>query len=366
MTDTRARRVRVGVIGAGWWATTNHLPILAARDDVDLVSVCRPDAQVLREVQRAFGFAHATEHYRELLDQDLDAVVVASPHHLHFEHARAALERGLHVLVEKPLTLDARDAWTLARLARERAVHALVALGWQYAPFVVAARDLLLDGAVGEIEYVLCHMASPTIGLFAGAGTVPEQWQPTLVAPDPGTWQRADHGGGYAYGQLSHSSALMFWLTGLRAARVSAVTSGPHAPVDLYDAASITFTNGAIGTISGAGTLPDDDKFQVDIRIFGSAGVLLLDVERERLSVRRRDGAHAEIPIPPGAGAYSCAVPPARLIELITGASTENNSPLDVSARSVELIQAICRSAAHGGGPIPVLDEAPVDSDRRA
>lgn len=351
--------MRVGVIGAGWWATTNHLPILAARHDVDLVGVCRPDPSVLHEVQQKFGFTHATEDYHELLAMDLDAVVVASPHHLHFEHARAALERGLHVLVEKPMTLNAQEAWTLVQSARDQKVHALVALGWHYQPFVIQARQFVADGLLGEIEYVQCHMASPTIGLFAGTGTVPTQWEPTLVAPDPRTWQRPDAGGGYGYGQITHSSALAFWLTGLRATQVGALTSNANAPVDLYDAAHITFDNGAIGALSGAGTLPDDDKFQIDIRIFGTDGVLLLDVERERLCVRRRDGHHHEVPVPSGAGAYNCEVPPARLIELITGASTENNSPLENSARSVELIQAMHHSAACGGRPISIPDSDP-------
>jgi len=57
-------------------------------------------------------------------------------------------------------------------------------------------------------------------------------------------------------------SALLFWLTGLRAAEVSARMTAPGSGVDLYDAATVTFDQGAIGVISGAATLPDDDKFQ--------------------------------------------------------------------------------------------------------
>ena len=60
-------KIRIGFIGAGWWATTNHIPLLAQRDDVELVSVCRIGADMLRAIQERFGFPHATEDYRETL-----------------------------------------------------------------------------------------------------------------------------------------------------------------------------------------------------------------------------------------------------------------------------------------------------------
>jgi predicted dinucleotide-utilizing enzyme len=96
-------RARIGVIGAGWWVTENHLPILEKREDVELVAICRRNRTELERVKERFGFKLATDDYGELLDAPLDGVMVTSPHHLHFEHARAALKKGLHVLVEKPL-----------------------------------------------------------------------------------------------------------------------------------------------------------------------------------------------------------------------------------------------------------------------
>ncbi len=346
-------KVRLGVIGAGWWVTVNHLPLLARRDDVELVAVCRLGADVLRAVKNHFGFAHATEDYRELLEFDLDGVIVGSPHALHYEHARAALERGLHVLCEKPMTLRPDEAWALVDLARRRGAHLLVPYGWHYTPFIEEAKRFMEGGAVGRVEYALCHMASPTKDFFAGGGAVPSRWEPTLAAPDRATWQAKEKGGGYGHGQITHASALLFWLTNLRAAEVSARTAAPSSGVDLYDAATVTFDQGAIGVISGAATLPDDDKFQIDLRIFGSEGALLLDVERERLEVRRHDGRHRHVDVPAGAGAYRCEVPPLRFVELIQGRGG-NNSPGEVAARSVELIDAMYRSAARNGEPATV------------
>ena len=348
-----ADRVRLGFIGAGWWATVNHMPILRKRDDVEFVVVARRDPELLQAVVDEFGFQRGVTDYRELLEMDLDGVIVSSPHASHHEHAAAALEAGRHTLCEKPMTLDPAEAWDLVDRAAAGARHLLVPYGWNYKPFAQTARAMLEDGAVGDIEYALCHMASPTKGFFAGGGGPPERWQATISAPDPGTWQLPERGGGYAHGQITHSSALLFWLTGLRAARVSALMTRPNSRVDMYDAATVTFEGGAIGTISGAATLPDDDRFQVDLRIFGTAGVMLLDVERERLQVRRHDGAHLEHAVPAGEGAYDCDVPPGRFVELIAGYG-RNDSPGDVAARSVELIDAMHRSAASGGEPVDV------------
>ena len=352
-------KVRVGVIGAGWWATFNHMPELAKRDDVELAAVCRLGKELLDRIQQQFGIPFATEDYSELLEQELDAVIVASPHHLHHEHAAAALRRGLHVLCEKPMTLEPAEAWDLVRLADDNRRTLLVPYGWNYKPFSEEAKRLMENGAVGEPEYALCHMASPTKEFFGAGGSVEvmSQWQPTLAAPEPSTWQVAEHGGGYGHGQVTHSSSLLLWLTGLRAAEVSARTTSPGSPVDMYDAASVRFEGGAIGVVSGAATLPANDKFQVDLRVFGTEGVLMLDMERERMVVRRHDGKHHEAAIEPGTGAYDCIVPPHRFIEVIKG-EAHNDSPGELGARSVELLSAMFASSRAGGAPVKVYREA--------
>lgn len=344
-------KIRLGFIGAGWWATTNHMPLLAARGDVELRAVCRLGTDLLETVRQKFGFEFATQDYLELLDQDLDAVVISTPHHLHFEQAKAALERGLHVMCEKPLTLAAAQAWELVELAERRGLVLLVPYGWHYKPFIQRAKALMTTPGIGKLEYALCHMASPIN--YAGEGGVPSQWSDTLAAPDPTTWQVKSNGGGYAHGQITHSSALLLWLTGLRASRVSARLTTAGSPIDRYCAASVTLDNDAIAAFSGAAALPRDAPFQVDLRLFGTEGVLLLDVERERLELRRHDGKVISLEIPNGAGAYSCEGPPARFIELIHGRGS-NDSSGEVAARSVELIQAMYRSEASGGQPVTV------------
>ena len=114
---TARGKARLGFVGAGWWATANHLPLLAQRDDVELAAVCRLGRDELRRVQGQFGFPFATESAEELVNHPgLDGVVVSSPNALHFEHARLALERGLHVLCEKPMCTRGEDARELLQV----------------------------------------------------------------------------------------------------------------------------------------------------------------------------------------------------------------------------------------------------------
>jgi predicted dehydrogenase len=120
--------------------------------------------------------------------------------------------------------------------------------------------------------------------------------------------------------------------------------------VDLYDAISVRFEGGAIGTVSGAGTVPPGgmSSYQVDLRLFGTEGMLLLDCERVRLELRRHDGHHDQLELPSDAGAYSCDGPPVNFVELILGKTTVNHSPGEAAMRSVLLLDAAYRSAASG------------------
>ena len=106
-------KLRLGMIGAGAWCVASHLPRLEQhRDSVEFAAVNRRDPVLLETVRSKFGFASAHTDYRGVLEAEPDIVVVASPVRWHHEHAKAALEAGAHVLVEKPFTVhpdEARD-----------------------------------------------------------------------------------------------------------------------------------------------------------------------------------------------------------------------------------------------------------------
>lgn len=340
-------KIRVGFIGAGNWAEYNHMPTLQARDDVELIGIATPTQKSRDRVQENFLIPYATPDYRLLLEQPLDAVVISSPHGFHYEQAKAALKAGLHVLVEKPMTLKAGESWELVDLAGERGLLLMVPTGWHYNQMVVTAKEQLDGGAVGNIEFMLCHIGSALRTLYAG-----DDWPFTLDnIPDPKAYYNDPEvsGGGQGYSQMSHSIAMLLWLTGLRGTEVFAYMSGPGAPVEMYDAVVAKFDNGSIASISGAGTQPPNDpKHELDIRIFGNEGELRLDLYRELLEVHRVDGNIVKVEVKPGDGEYTCDGPVNRFIELIRGQDKENLSPGEVGARTIEIIEAAYRSAASG------------------
>src|SRR5687768_4148543 len=113
-------RVRVGVIGAGNYASSYHVPHLVESVDADVRAVCDASPERLAAAGSATGVeqSHLYADHRQMLErEELDAVTVSSPHALHAEHVRDALECGLHVLVDKPFVLRSADARALIRLA---------------------------------------------------------------------------------------------------------------------------------------------------------------------------------------------------------------------------------------------------------
>lgn len=356
------RKARLGFIGAGWWATDYQMPYFAAREDVELVGVCRLGRDELALVQERFGFAHATEDYRELVALDLDGVIVASPHVAHYEHARAAIEAGKHVMVEKPMCTRAADARALAQLASARGLHVLVPQGWNFAPYARAAARLVRAGEIGEPRHIVCQMAS-ALGDLMGGRPMAETAGATFQPP-ASTWADPARAGGYGWGQLAHALGVMFALADVQPEAASARMGLSPSGADYYDAIAATFTNGATAAISGSATVPkpagahnDRSKgYQIDIRVFGSAGMLLFDVERERLEIRRDDGRNTAFDLNPGDGDYPANLPWETFIDLVLGRTTENPMPAALGARVVELLEAAYRSSAEGGRPIPISD----------
>jgi len=217
-------------------------------------------------------------------------------------------------------------------------------------------------------------MASALRDLFSGeplAGT-----ETAAFRPPASTWADPGRAGGYGWGQLCHALALLFRIAdvadntggangaGLVPAHVFALTSASSTGADLYDALSVRFASGATGAISGAGTVPKNRGFQVDLRLFGRAGMLLYDLEegRERLEVRREhgggDGADGHdaggdmgdtlFEMRAGAGAYACVEPVERFVDLCLDRLVESDAPGEVGMHAVEVLDAAYRSARSG------------------
>ncbi|MCZ8097603.1 MAG: Gfo/Idh/MocA family oxidoreductase [Burkholderiales bacterium] len=344
-------KTKVSVIGAGWFAAQSHIPVLARRDDVALDGVCRLGAEELERVRSHFGFAFASEDYREVLARRPDAVIVSSPHHLHYEQACAALAAGAHVMIEKPMTLDPAESWDLVRRARAAGRQIVVANGYHYLGHIEPVRQALREGAVGPIEHVLCTFVSATRAVFEG-GEGLKRWTTTFFRPDRSTWQDPAQGGGFAYGQLSHSIAMMLHLTGLEPVGVSGRVVSADG-VDVCDAGVVRFAGGAVASLSGAAALPEGERGILRFIVTGRDGVLEVEFDRDRAVLRRRDGQNRTWEVPAGAWVYTCEGPPNALVDLCRGTG-ENLSPGETGAATVGVIAALLQSAGAGGVEVPV------------
>jgi predicted dehydrogenase len=254
------------------------------------------------------------------------------------------------VLLEKPVTIDPRQAWELTAAAERLGRHVVVAFSWNYQSMVRRAKWLMEARSIGEIEQVSIAMSSQTRELLSNTGAYPDA-APESV-PEAATWTDPRlSGGGYGQAQLSHALGLALWLTGLRGREAFAFTSAPlGAPVELHDAAALRFDNGAIGTLSGGSAHlgADGNKHYLEVRAIGSEGQLLVDVQREAVWHFRRPDEEIKLALPPEAGRYDSTGPDDALVDLALGRATRNCSPLELGARTVEILDAMYRSARSG------------------
>jgi predicted dehydrogenase len=345
---SRTSKLRAGVIGAGSWAAASHLPNLARRvDEVEIVAISRLGSELLEVIGERFDIPVRSKDYRDVLAQELDLCIVSSPTAFHYEHAKAALESGAHVLVEKPVTIAPAEAWDLVETARANDRHLLCAFGWNYRPLLRETKRLMDEIGVGTIETMAIRMASFTRELLANRGAYPKA-SPDAI-PEQRTWTDPRiSGGGYGQAQLSHALGLALWVTGLRGLAVAARVAAPlEAPVELHVAAVINYEGGAIGTLAGSSSHTDVGvaENELDLRIVGSDGQLALDIEAGSVWLGRRDG-ETRSELGPDAGAYDCDGPVHALVDLALGLPAENCTPGELGARTVEILDALYRSAA--------------------
>ncbi|MCW3050887.1 MAG: putative dehydrogenase, partial [Chthonomonadales bacterium] len=242
--------IRVGIIGAGWWAANTHAPALKATGDVEIVAACRRSPERLKEFADLVGVEQTFTDHEEMLDKAaLDAVIVCSPHAMHHGHVKAALERGLPVLTDKPLSITVEEGEELIALAAAKDVQLAVFFGHCYDAAHRYVGNAIRTGKLGRlVDVSQTGYANPdALGFFGNAEFKPNPKEfpilPTQFRADP-----ALGGGGYLQDVGNHLLSGMLIGTGLRIAEVSALMDDPER--DLRAVLTFRFTNGALGTLT--------------------------------------------------------------------------------------------------------------------
>ena len=146
--------IGVGVLGYGYWGP-NLVRNFTETPGVRVVACCEPDAIRRGRAKARYPHVEMVDDAAALLARaDVDAVVIATPPATHYAIARAALESGRHVFVEKPLATASADAAALAELAAQRRLTLLVDHTFVYTPAVRKIRELLTAGELGQLYYV--------------------------------------------------------------------------------------------------------------------------------------------------------------------------------------------------------------------
>ena len=134
-------KARIAVIGTGWWSTYAHIPTLKNHSEVELVALVDVRPDILAKAAEHYDVEKTYTDYRELLaNESLDGVVIAVWHAAHYEVARACLEHGLHMVLEKPMALQAADAQDLIERAGERNLEIVMSNPWNSLPVARRAR----------------------------------------------------------------------------------------------------------------------------------------------------------------------------------------------------------------------------------
>ncbi len=155
--------IKVGAIGYGYWGP-NLVRNFVENPSSEVVIVADLKNERLAKIKATYPQVMVTNDYHEIFDQGLDAVVIATPPMTHYSLAKECLEHGLHVLVEKPLTLDSHQAEELIAISKKNGLVLMVGHTFEYNAAVHTLKNLVDSGELGQIYYV--DAARLNLGLF--------------------------------------------------------------------------------------------------------------------------------------------------------------------------------------------------------
>ena len=315
--DMLGRRLRLGVIGGGPGSFIGKLHRLAARFDnrYELVTgVLSSDAQKAKQAAEQLGFAsdRIYENGFSMLDQEasrddgIDVVAIMTPNNSHYAFSLAALERGIDVICDKPMTNSLRNAEDLHRRVQETGLVFCLTHNYTGYPMVRQAKAMVAEGQLGDIRLVQVEYVqgghAEKIELDEGEELPwrhdPSRSGPSLVMGDIGT----------------HAHNLVRFITGLNVAAVSAEVGSivPGRDVHDYAGAMLRLENGARGsfwvTQAAAGV-----ENCLRIRVSGAEGTLEWMQEIPQLLRYKPLNAPAQVRTPNGPGtlplaAHSCRI----------------------------------------------------------
>ncbi len=274
----RKEKIRIGLIGAGSFACRYHIPNLLKRDDAELISICRRSDDKRRLIQQKFRVPAAYSDYHEMLEkEELEGIIISSPHHVHDEQIKACFERGLPVLVEKPMTIDADRAQELHEYAEECSIPFLVGYNRRVDNRYREAAKLIQNGKIGDIRFLEAHLFVDLEWMLTGqlppTEDLKEKWWPDADRPNFRSDKRMI-GEGFLDDGGSHAIDAMLWLSGSHPTEVTALMHSLPSGLEIRSSVTIVFENGALASISCSADTPAIIPYETIV--YGSEGAIAL------------------------------------------------------------------------------------------
>jgi predicted dehydrogenase len=328
-------KIRTTIVGCGGMARHHVRNILANFPDTEFPVLCEPSPEMYAKMAQLYletgQDAPPNEPDLNLLltqyGDQLDAAFIVTPHIYHHDQAKACMEAGLDVLLEKPMVMNAAEAHSLIETQYRTGTHLVVAFQSSLSPHIQAAARMLRNGELGDVLNINALV-----------------WQSWCRFTDD-TWRQQPEvsGGGFLFDTGAHMLNTVTYLAGEDFKEVAAWFDYRERPVDILTAAIGKLKSGTLVTLNGCGdTIPSCSS---DVRVFCTEGILKTGVWGGSLEVQySQDEGWLEIEVPPSRGSWEQFL-------LVRDGSIPNPSPPEIGLRMAHLWDAI-KASAEGGGVI--------------
>ncbi len=324
--------VRVAIIGCGGMAFHHIGNMLRQRDTTQIAAICDPSPKAYAAALPLFADAGVEPppnqpDLERLLAEfagRLDAAFIITPHAFHHPQAKACLEAGLDVLLEKPMVMNAAEACSLIETRDRTGRLLVVAFPGSLSPNVRTAASMLRSGELGAI-----------LNISAVAW---QNWNRGTV----GTWRQQPEisGGGFLFDTGAHMLNTVADLAGEDFSEVAAWLDNRGRRVDILAAVMGRLKSGALVTINGCG---ESLGCASDVRVFCERGILRTGIWGERLELQRASWRRLhKVKVPPSQGVWE------QFLAVRRGVLA-NPCPPEVGLRMARLWDAIQESSAKGG-----------------
>lgn len=254
-----AKRVSIGVLGAGYIANVAHLPVLRRLPEASLVAVCDEDMTRAKASAERFGIPKVYSSLEEMLSHErLEIVDICLPPHQHKDALIMVIEHGVNCLVEKPLTMTMVDTDTVINLAQERGVSLHIIYNYSVLPGILKAKELAGKGLIGQVTGADIKCLVP----LEPRHLDPDHWCHRL----PGDY----------FSEISpHLTMLLVELLGeFQEAKVIVTKSSTYSQILMDEMRVVARCGTALGTITCSLNCPSR-LLRVDV--FGTDGTLSVD-----------------------------------------------------------------------------------------